>query len=451
MTGIEKWSGSLGRPTSILPLVIFRMAFGMLMCISQLRFIYKGWVEACFTDPGFHFTYQFFPWVRPFDTTVMYFLVALSALFALMMAVGLYYRLAAAAFFILFTYLELVEKSWYLNHYYLVSLLAFLLIWLPAHRKYSLDAARSDAFRADTVPAWTILLLQAQLALVYFFGGLAKLKADWLWEAQPLRIWLHARADLPLLGGILDHEFTAFLFSWGGMLFDLGIPFLLFHRKTRLWAYLLVVVFHTITGLLFPIGMFPWIMTGCTLIFFTEQEWQNIQGYIRPRLPSTPTLTGNHRIAPATASFLLVYLLLQLGLPLRHFLYTDHILWSENGFRFSWHVMVMEKSGFTEFTVVDHENGKKIVVYPSAYLTPIQERQMSFQPDMIWQFAHYLGERYAGEDTSKVSVYVRNKVSLNGRPSGTLLDPETDLMAIPSMDAVYDAVLAPEEGPPPLR
>ena len=443
--GIRELPTWLQKPTQILPLAIFRMAFGFLMCFSQLRFMFKGWIEACYVEPNFHFTYQYFEWVKPFDLTTMYILVGASALFALFIGLGLFYRISTVAFFLLFTYLELIEKSWYLNHYYFASLVAFLLIWLPAHRNYSFDAINFKAIRLKKVPRWTILVLKIQVAVVYLFGGIAKLNPDWLFEAQPLKIWLRARTDTPFIGSLFEYDLTPYLFSWGGLLYDLTIPFLLWTKRTRPWAYVFVVGFHVMTYILFNIGMFPWMMIAASLIFITDEEWGKLFRRLGIHGREITANTEVYKTNKVAFPLLLVYLAFQFLFPLRHYALTDNVSWTENGFRFAWHVMVMEKNGFAEFTVVDNNNGKKFTVYPSQYLSEIQEKQMSFQPDMIWQFARYLAVKHDPEGTGNLSIFVNSKVSLNGRSSQTYIDPELDLLKIKAMDAIYGNVVELEQ------
>ena len=66
----------------------------------------------------------------------------------------------------------------------------------------------------------------------------------------------------------MQQEWMHYAFSWSGALYDLAIPFLLLWRRTRFLAFILVVVFHVLTRVLFPIGMFPYIMIVSALIFF---------------------------------------------------------------------------------------------------------------------------------------------------------------------------------------
>ncbi len=435
MMVIDQWKTFLTKETSILPLAIFRMAFGFLMAFSMVRFIYNGWIETCYTTPEFHITYQYFDWVSPFDVTTMYTIVILCALSALCIGLGFLYRIATIIFFVSFTYLELIEKSWYLNHYYFVSLVAFLLILVPANRNISLVAKYHPKIKLSTVPNWTIVIVKLQLCVVYFFGGIAKLKADWLLNAQPLKIWLKAKTDIPLIGWLFEYDITPYLFSWSGMLYDLTIPFLLWSKNTRPIAYLLVVIFHILTHILFPIGMFPWLMIFGSLVFITHQEWNKILAYFQLKISIYGS--GNYKTKPILFPILLLFFCVQTLLPLRHFFLTDNVLWTENGFRFSWHVMVMEKNGFTEFTVVDNTTKKRWKEYPSKRLTTIQEKQMSFQPDMIWQYAQFLNKKYQEKGFTNVSIYVNSKVSLNGRPSKRYITANKNLLEITNVDDIY--------------
>ena len=140
-----------------------------------------------------------------------------------------------------------MDKSTYLNHYYFISCLSFLMIWLPANRYFSLDTKYNPKLKLNQVPNWTVDAIKALLFIVYFYAGLAKLNSDWLVKAMPLKIWLPSKYDLPLLGNLMQQEWMHYAFSWSGALYDLAIPFLLLWRRTRFLAFILVVVFHVLT------------------------------------------------------------------------------------------------------------------------------------------------------------------------------------------------------------
>ena len=419
----------LERPKDILPLVVFRVGFGLLMFASTVRFMLNGWVTQFYVEPVFHFTYYGFDWVKPLPSEGMYAIFVALALLALCIAAGAFYRLSMAAFFVLFTYVELLDKSYYLNHYYFISLLSFLLIFLPLHRKWSVDARLQPALRTDFVPGWTINAVRLQLAIVYFFAGVAKLNSDWLFQAMPLTIWLRANADFPILGMLFEQRWVAYAMSWGGAAYDLTIPFFLLWAKTRPFAYVAVIGFHVLTGLLFPIGMFPWIMIVSSLIFLDEAYWQRLARVLRINLAKPPQTTAAPRAHACYALLLVLFFAFQLLMPLRSWLYPGNVLWTEEGFRFSWRVMLVEKAGAVTFFVSDPDSGRRWTVLPGQYLTPQQEKQMSFQPDMILQFAHYLAEQYRAQGYANVEVRAEAYVSFNGRASRLLIDPTVDLAA----------------------
>jgi hypothetical protein len=140
---------------------------------------------------------------------------------------------------------------------------------VPANRKYSVDVWLNPKIKVDEVPYWTILWIKFQIALLYFYAGIAKLHPDWLLYAQPLKIWLSRNSDLPIIGNFLSLQITAYLFSWFGAIYDLSIAFFLYYKRTRLIAYLAVVIFHLMTAILFNIGVFPMVMIFFTTIFFS--------------------------------------------------------------------------------------------------------------------------------------------------------------------------------------
>ena len=149
------------------------------------------------------------------------------------------------------------------------------MVFLPLDRYASVDAWRSPALRSPTVPVWVVWALRAQIGVVYAFGGIAKLNPDWLFDAQPLRIWLFNSGSLPLIGPLLSETWVAYAMSTGGVLFDLTIVGWLLWGRSRPIAYAVLCAFHVATWLLFPIGMFPWIMIGASLVFFSP-------GWARP-------------------------------------------------------------------------------------------------------------------------------------------------------------------------
>ncbi|MDH5379676.1 MAG: HTTM domain-containing protein, partial [Cyclobacteriaceae bacterium] len=165
------------KPRSIAPLVIFRILFGLLMLFSLVRFLYNGWVEEFYVLPVFNFTYYGFDWLQPLPQEVMYLVFAFMIVACILIILGWYYRWAIGTFFILFSYVELLDKTYYLNHYYFISLVSFILIWLPASSRFSLDIKFGRVKEITQIPAWTIYILMFQIGVVYFFAGIAKINS----------------------------------------------------------------------------------------------------------------------------------------------------------------------------------------------------------------------------------------------------------------------------------
>lgn len=428
-----------------LSLGIYRISFGLLMCFSLIRFMYRGWIEDCYIDPPFHFTYQYFHWIKPLEeASGMYFLVSLGAFSALMVALGIAYRFFIILFFFLFSYLELISQSWYLNHYYFVSVVAFLLCWIPADHRFSI-AARWRKQAPILISNLYSNVLKLQISLVYFFAGLAKINSDWLLKAQPLSIWLKTKVDTPLIGSLLAYDWAAYLFSYGGMFYDLLIPFFLWNRRSRPFALLAVLFFHIMTAVLFNIGLFPWIMIVGSLIFVTDEEWQKVLAFFK--IYSKKGQEMVKRKTRKVPSYLMILFLLhfavQILLPLRRFFYAENQLWTERHYRFGWNVMLIEKGGSALFKVKDQDSERRWTEYPSTHLTKVQEKQMSYQADMIWQYAQFLKQKYQEKGLVNFSIYVECWVAFNGRPSQLYLPTDLDLLTV-SEDDIYNYV-------PPLK
>ncbi|MBL6766041.1 MAG: HTTM domain-containing protein [Verrucomicrobiae bacterium] len=411
----------LNRPIPLDSLAAFRVLFGITMCVAMLRTLARGWVDTIYLEPAFHFSYPGFAWVKPLPASLMYPIVAGTAVAALAVAAGFFYRIAAVIFLLGFLYLELIDRAAYLNHYYLVTLLALLLCFLPAHRRWSWDATVGRVTETTVGAVWPILLLRFQLGVVYVFAALAKLNADWLLHAQPLRIWLPARSELPWVGPLLAHTITAHVFSWFGFLYDLTIVIFLMRTRTRPFAYAVVVVFHVLTAVLFPIGMFPWIMIVATTVFFPP-DWPRIYaGTPVPEVPQFPRLNRIQTVAIAGFCFA------QVLIPMRSWFIPGDSFWTGEGFDFGWRVMVAEKTGMADFTVIHRETGRRTRIRNEDFLTAGQERAMTQSPGMIRQFALHLDRIFESPGGDAYAVIVDAYATMNGRRSQRLIREGVDL------------------------
>ncbi|MBA3465717.1 MAG: HTTM domain-containing protein [Deltaproteobacteria bacterium] len=413
------------RPVDIASLAAFRIIFGLVMFVGIVRLLSTGWIETMYGDPHFFFTYPGFGWVRPWSVTGMYLHYAVLAVLALGIAAGYRHRLVTLLFVVGFTYTQLVDVTNYLNHHYLVVLLGVQLALLPANAEWSLDARRDPSIRRDQAPVWMIWLLRFQVGVVYVFAGLAKAKADWLLDAQPLQLWLSARTDTPLIGSFFTQPWVPLAMSWAGFLFDTTIVIWLSWARTRIYAFAALILFHGFTGYLFNIGMFPLIMTTSALIFFPP-SWPRRLFRAEPAPVTSPPIERPSRIVRTAIA---VHVVLQLVLPLRHLAYPGAVLWNEDGMRFAWHVMIREKHGSVGF-VARFADGKTLEVPASNYLTARQEREMGAQPDLILQLARRIGEDMHARGYRDFTLHAETAVSLNGRAPRPMIDPRVDLLSI---------------------
>ncbi len=447
----HRFTERLFAPVDVASLVFFRVSFGLLMAWDVLHYTLGGRMRRFYVEPVFHFKYLGFEWVKVGPEWVMGLVFWALFILALAIAAGFLYRWSAALFFIGYAYVFLLDQATYNNHNYLVCLLAFLMIFLPAHRAGSLDAWRRPGLRSKTVPAWTVWLLRFQVGVPYFFGGLAKLNADWLVEAQPMRLWL-STGSVELQWGWLRAPAAAYFFSWGGVLFDLLVVPALLWKRTRPWAYALAVAFHLNNVFLFDIGFFPWLMIAATTIFF-EPDWPRRVGLTGKRArgggkPKTAQIGRGSRRLVVTA--LALWMGWQVLMPVRPLLYPGNPDWTDYAHRFAWRMKLREKRGEVRFSAVDPTRRRVFVLEEAdALLTRRQWNHMIQDPHMIRQFAHFLAVRLEeGLGREGLEIRVRASLALNGREPQPLIDPEVDLASQPGSWRPVDWVLLLEDGAP---
>lgn len=424
-------------PVDISSLVIFRIAFGVILLWEVRTYFVQGWIGRYWIDPPLNFTYFGFGWVQPWPGNGMYYHWLALGILAFMIMVGAWYRQAATLFFLGFTYQFLLEQARYLNHFYLVSLVSFLLIFVPAHRDWSVDAWRKPGLRSRVAPAWALWLMRFQIGMPYFYGGLAKMNPDWF-AGEPAR-------GLILLNLGITNEFVVYIFVWGGFLFDLLVVPALLWRRTRAIAYVFALVFNLTNAIAFNIGIFPWFMIAATTMFF-EPSWarplfesaiRDFKGWTDDTPPedaeparvrettAVPIVPRRPRLVLALLG---LWVAVQVLFPFRHFLIPGNVNWTEEGHLFSWHMLLRSKDAKGVFHLVDPDSRRSWRVNPMVELPSWQAAKMMKMPEMILQYAHHLADEKRKEGYENVEVRVDVLVALNGRPPQRLIDPTVDLV-----------------------
>ncbi|MBX7167100.1 MAG: HTTM domain-containing protein [Pirellulales bacterium] len=368
---VRRW---LQRPVDGASLAAFRIGFGLTVIYLLGSFLVpraggRNWIDLLLTGPEtrWHFPYPYLTWIRPLPEpgTTLVFLIALGA--AICLTLGLAYRVASSLLLVAFSSIWLMDASLYGNHFPLTVVFLACLAMVPAARAGSIDAwlARRRGRAHDAlVPWWAILLLRVQTGLVYFYGGVAKLHADWF-AGEPLRMWLAARETVSpverVLGAaaaarmhaVLAQPWAAWFFSYGGLIFDLTVPLLLAWRRTRVLALVLMTGFHAFNFVFIAqVGLVAVMAFWATLIF-CEPDWpRRFWPWHRPaaELPATSL----PRIGRLKTTVLCVWIAFQVLWPLRQFLIAGDAYWTDEGTRASWFLMTRNKTtALAQFRAVD--------------------------------------------------------------------------------------------------
>jgi len=419
----------LFRPVDIASLVFFRVAFGALMLWEVIHYFGAGWIDRYFVAPRFHFTFPGFSWVTPWPAPWMHVHFFVLGVLAVCIMLGLWYRIAAFLFLVGFTYVFLLDQARYLNHFYLVSLVSFLLCIVPAHRAGSLDVLRRPRLHSRAAPAWSLWLLRFQMGIVYLYGGVAKLNADWL-GGEPVRTWIAEKTGFPLVGRYFTEEWMVHLVAWGGMLLDLLVVPLLLWRRTRAIALLAAFVFHIANSQLFRIGIFPWLAAAATLLYLPP-DWPRLRWLRRagpaPAVESGVPMPAFGRRQRVLVGVLGAWVLLQVLIPLRPYLHPGNPSWNEEGHYFAWHMKLHHKDCRGGFAATSRTSGERWEVPIREFLAPWQIRQMLARPDLILQFSHHVADHYRRSGRGEVAVRAEIWCSLNAREPRLLVDPTVDL------------------------
>ena len=404
-------------------LIIFRIVFGLLCFLESFGAVLTGWIKRTLIDPEFTFSFIGFEWLQPLPGNWMYVYYIVMSIFGLLIMVGYKYRFSMLMFALMWTATYLMQKSSYNNHYYLLCILSFLMALMPANRYASIDAKLNPSIKKITMPSWCKWIFVIQLFILYTYASIAKLYPDWL-DGSVVALLMKGKSNYPLIGELLQQQSVHYFIAYGGILFDgLIIPLLLF-KRTRKYAFFASIFFHLFNSIVFQIGIFPYLALAFSLFFFEPKNIRNIFLKQKPLYSSNEIVTSKYNTVLVT--LFSVYFLIQIALPLRHHFLKDDVLWTEEGHRLSWRMMLRAKSGSIKYSVIDEATNTTIPIKLDYYLTKKQQRGTSTKPDIIWQFAQHLKQDFARKGKA-VQVFVKSYVSVNGKPAKQLIDPKVDI------------------------
>ncbi|MEP3207965.1 MAG: HTTM domain-containing protein [Maribacter sp.] len=406
------------------PLLIFRIFFGILIALECYGAILTGWVKKTLIEPRFTFNFIGFDWLQPLPDYGMYFYFFIMGTLGVSIALGYKYRFSIISFTLLWSAVYLMQKTSYNNHYYLLILISGMMCYFPANAGYSLDAKKNPSLRKEHMFAYVKWIVVLQLFIVYTYASAAKMYGDWL-DFGIIKILMSNKAGYYVIGDLLQQPWVHKIVGVFGILFDLLIVPALLWKRSRKLAFSASIFFHLFNSIVFQIGIFPYLSLAFTVFFFETHTIKNI--FFKKKLLYTESEIEIPSSRNTTLFLVGIYFIIQLVLPIRHYFIKDDVLWTEEGHRMSWRMMLRSRTGMIKFKVVNTDTKASTFINLDDYLSRKQGRRIAAYPDFIWQFAQRLKKEYA-EKGEVVSVYALNsKVSVNGKPYRAFIDPKVDL------------------------
>ncbi|HIB36824.1 HTTM domain-containing protein [Mesonia sp.] len=404
-------------------LIVFRVMFGFLITLEAWGAIFTGWIKRTLIEPQFTFNFIGLDFIQPLPGNGMYFYYALMGFFGVLVMIGYKYKWSMSAFTLMWTCTYLMQKSSYNNHYYLLILICLFMLMVPANRYASVDVKINPSFKKIAMPRWVLLFIILQLWIVYTYASVAKLYPDWLDGTVP-ELLMKRKKDYWLVGEILQQKWTHTCILYFGILFDLLVVPLMLYRKTRLPVFIAAIFFHLFNSYVFRIGIFPYLSLAFCLFFFSAELIHRRFLWNKPFYDLKEIETPKY--ANFLKGFFFVWFVLQISLPLRHWLIKGDVLWTEEGHRMSWRMMLRSKSGIASYKIVNKTTGEVSFVKKRDYLTKKQLGPAATKPDVIWQFSQRLKEIYA-EKGEEIEIYVNARVSVNYKERKQLIDPKVNM------------------------
>ncbi|MXN91361.1 hypothetical protein GR160_08975 [Flavobacterium sp. Sd200] len=410
------------KETDNAPLIIFRIFLGFLLACETFGAIMTGWVKSNFIIPKFTFSHIGMEWLQPLPGNGMYFYFALMGLLGLMVMAGYKYRFSMGLFTLLWAGVYFMQKTSYNNHYYLLVLVCLMMTFLPANRYASIDAKLDPTIKKLTMSTWCSWVMIAMVSIVYFYATIAKFYPDWL-DGTFTRNLMSGTIGRPWVRAIVTQKWFYMFLAYAGIAFDmLVVPCLLF-KRTRTIAFIASLIFHLFNSITLQIGIFPFFALSFAVFFYPPEKIRKLFFRKKPAIENYGMTTEGINILKY---FFIPYLIIQFLLPLRHHLVKGDVLWTEEGHRLSWRMMLRSRKGSTHFKVIDKATGQDMFYDISKDLTPKQEASMGTRPDMIWQMAQRIKQKYAAKNID-VAVYALTNIAINSGPFLKLIDDKTDL------------------------
>src|SRR5687768_8412069 len=418
--------------TSPYVLSMFRILFGLFMTYQILDYFRIGLVRNMFVLPAINFGYDYLKWLKPLPEPVLNIILGLLLVCAVCIALGVFFKWACRIFALGYLYIFLLDKSIYNNHIYLFILLAFLLSFTDAAKTLSVTSRK---YKVESIPNWQPFILQAQIIIVYFFGGIAKLKYDWLFRCEPIRTLIENIPDTHVLASMIKNDFGISLFNYGGLLLDLGAPLWLWNRRIRKWAIIPIILFHILNSIVFKdIGIFPFVMLVSLILFYSVDEipiirrsWGKVEASKKSKDITLIKTNSKPGFNKSYLYILIAFFIFQLLFPLRGYFLPNDMDWTTIGNRCAWRMKVDTRE-FKEitFTVMNNQ-GQTAKVEIQKLINDMQILNLFIDPRSSMDFAKMLQQEANEMNIGSIRVNGTIRVGYNGREPQNFINPNQEL------------------------
>ena len=428
---LDRFTQRLFQPVDALPLNLFRIAFSLVLLIQFFVFTSAHFVEAGILAPRFLFQYDYLTFIKPLPAGGMKLVMYLTFIGPALMLFRKTLRAGTVIFVLAFAYLFFLEEAYYNNHFYMFLMLSsFWLFYTPV----------KDASGTDVIPYWKLFLFQFLVFIVYFYGGIAKINYDWLVLQQPPRLLLAINAP----NSWISSDLVVYYIAFGGLIFDLIIGFLLWYRRTFLFAALLTIIFHITNHYMFnmgeggTIGVFPLAMTFANLLFadatgirrFLKRFGLENMGKILIQIKKTAPSTHLFTFKPMVRNLVFGFVVIQLLLPFRYLLVSTDVAWTGQASYFSWRMKVLMKDVDVKFYARKNVEDTPEQINIGRIINTMQISYMAQHADMIYKFSQYLKKDLRKKWGVDPIITADILVGMNGRKMQAFVDPNTNLAAV---------------------
>uniref|UniRef100_UPI00404A478D HTTM domain-containing protein n=1 Tax=Flavobacterium sp. TaxID=239 RepID=UPI00404A478D len=406
------------KPIDNAPLIVFRIFFGFLIACESFGAIATGWVKRVLIEPQFTFSFIGLEWLQPLSGDWMYYYFSLMGVLGIFIMLGYKYRIAIVSYTILWAGAYFMQKTAYNNHYYLLLLISFYMVFLPANRGTSLDIKFGNIKEEKSMPYWISLAFIIQIFIVYFYASIAKIYPDWL-DGTFTKNLLQTTTTKHFFSTLFSQKWFYLSIAYIGIFYDLLIIPLFLFKKTRNLALLLSLCFHIFNAIVLQIGVFPFFALSFILFFYEPEKIRRIFFKRESFAINEPNYSSKNLLF----YLFLPMLIIQSVLPLRHHFIKGDVLWTEEGHRLSWRMMLRERSGYIRINIKDNQTNTTEVYNYRKNLTNKQASRLAVNPDYIWQYCQRIKKEYKNKD---ISIYIDCSTSVNRKPMRRLIDNKVD-------------------------